>query len=244
MSSASRTLLVGIGLLIGAVAWLRAEPVTAPRPRLAGAHAPAASAAGPIQAVAAQVAPRVVGAPPRPARTTQAAPSPGERASVDRAVLDKYCVTCHSERLKRGGLVLEGIDVADVGAHADVWEKVVRKMRGSEMPPNGSPRPEPVVYKSFPASVEAALDRASAQKPNAGRVALHRLNRTEYANAVRDVLALEIDGPALLPIDETGYGFDNIAGVLSMSPGLLERYKLAAWKISRLAVGDRLLTAT
>ena len=106
------------------------------------------------------------------------------------------------------------------------------------MPPAGSPRPDAATYNAFASALENTLDQAATANLNPGRVALHRLNRNEYTNAIRDVLALDIDGPALLPSDETGYGFDNIAGVLSMSPGLLERYKLAAWKVSRLAVGD------
>ncbi|MFN7914979.1 MAG: DUF1592 domain-containing protein [Vicinamibacterales bacterium] len=224
MSNRTRTLLGGATLVVGAVAWLQAEPAPV-RPSLVKSHGAAAI----VQQAAT----------PAPARASAARPAVDPVAApIDKALVDKYCVTCHSERLKRGNLVLENIDVADVGANAETWEKVVRKMRASEMPPAGSPRPEPAVYKAFPATVEAALDRAATARPNAGRVALHRLNRTEYANAVRDILSLEVDPTTLLPNDETGYGFDNIAGVLSMSPGLLERYKLAAWKISRLAVGD------
>jgi len=115
---------------------------------------------------------------------------------------------------------------------------LVQDERMNDDLPFGSPRPAPEVYVAAADALEGALDRAAAAHPNPGRVALHRLNRNEYTNAVRDILALEMDAATLLPSDETGYGFDNIAGVLSMSPGLLERYKLAAWKVSRLAVGD------
>jgi cytochrome c5 len=221
----------------GAVVWVQAEKAPQAGPPLVAAHVTSAATVAtprtPSPSTVARVAQTQTPSAAAP-RAAAAAAAP----TIDKAVLDKYCVTCHSERLKRGNLVLEGIDVADVGPHAETWEKVVRKMRASEMPPAGSPRPEPAVYKAFPESVEAALDRAAASKPNAGRVALHRLNRTEYANAIRDILAIDVDAQTLLPNDETGYGFDNIAGVLSMSPGLLERYKLAAWKIARLAVGD------
>jgi mono/diheme cytochrome c family protein len=158
--------------------------------------------------------------------------------TVDRAIFDRYCVTCHNERLKRGNLVLAGLPLDSLRANGDVWEKVVRKLRSGEMPPPGAPRPDRAVVLATATALENTLDREAAAYPDPGRVAIHRLNRTEYANAIRDILALEVDATTLLPVDETGYGFDNIAGVLSMSPGLLERYKLAAWKISRLAVGD------
>jgi hypothetical protein len=165
-------------------------------------------------------------------------------ASTERAVLNKYCVSCHNERLKTAGLMLDKADVEHVGAHAEVWEKVARKLRSREMPPVGLPRPDAATYNAVITSLEAALDRAAAANPNPGRIAVHRLNRTEYSNAIRDLLALEIDARSMLGADETGYGFDNIADVLTISPGLLERYKLAAWKISRLAVGDAAIRPT
>jgi len=159
-------------------------------------------------------------------------------APFDRSLLDSYCVGCHNARTKMAGLALDQLDPTRVGDNAQVWEKVVVKLRGREMPPVGSRRPDEATYRSAVASLEATLDRAAAAQPNPGRVVVHRLNRTEYTNAVRDLLALAIDPQTMLGPDETGYGFDNIADVLTISPGLLERYKLAAWKISRLAIGD------
>jgi hypothetical protein len=174
---------------------------------------------------------RSSGPQPPPAPPAQAAPSP-------RAVVDRYCVTCHNARLKRGDLVLEGLDIEHVGSNAATWEKVVKKVQAGVMPPAGSPRPAPEVYHGFLTTLERSLDEAAGAAPNPGRPAVHRLNRAEYTNAVRDLLALDIDGKALLPADNSGYGFDNVADVLTVSPGLLERYILAAKKISRLATGD------
>ncbi|MYI75506.1 MAG: DUF1592 domain-containing protein, partial [Acidobacteria bacterium] len=156
----------------------------------------------------------------------------------DRALIDRYCVTCHNERLLTGGLALDTLDITDVGAAAGRWEAVVEKLRGGMMPPAGRPRPEPAAYDGFRRALEAALDRAAADSPEPGRVPTHRLNRAEYANAVRDLLALEIDGAALLPADVVGHGFDNLAGTLAVSPALMDRYMSAARRISRLAVGD------
>ena len=157
--------------------------------------------------------------------------------SPQRALLDKYCVTCHNERLKTAGLLLDKMNVDHVGAEAKAWERVVRKLRSRAMPPAGRPRPDRAGHDAFIASLETELDRAAAAAPNPGRATVHRLNRVEYTNAIRDLLALEIDGQSLLPADDTGYGFDNIADVLSFSPGLLERYMLAAQKITRLVIG-------
>ena len=155
-------------------------------------------------------------------------------------MLDKYCVTCHNARTKSGGLVLDrdAIDVARPPEHAEVWEKVIRKIHGRMMPPQGMPRPDEATLDAFATSLETALDRAALARPNPGRSPLHRLNRSEYAAAVRDVLALEIDATALLPADDEANGFDNIADVLKVSPSLLEQYLTAARKISALAVGD------
>ena len=158
-------------------------------------------------------------------------------AAEYRAVLDRYCAACHNDRLRTAGLTLESLDAAHVGAGAEVWEKVVRKLRAREMPPPRRPRPDEATYAAFVDWLEAGLDRAAAADPNPGTETAHRLNRTEYVNAVRDLLALEIDGRELLPADDLSYGFDNIADVLSLSPALLERYMLAAGKIAELAVG-------
>ena len=170
-------------------------------------------------------------------------PLPGAASGPHGAVLQRYCHGCHNERLLTAGLALDAVDVRDVGAHPAVWEKVVQKLRSRTMPPSGRPRPDAATYDALAGYLEASLDRAWAANPNPGRPAVQRLNRAEYVNAVRDLLALEVDGRALLPADESGYGFDNIGDVLSVSPGLLERYILAAAKISRRALGDPTLPA-
>ena len=169
-----------------------------------------------------------------PARPPAAQPG----AVPIKAFVDTYCVACHSQRMKTAGLVLENRDVAAMAQDAEVWEKIATKMHAGAMPPPGSKRPDGTAYQAFIASLEGALDKAAAADANPGRPPIHRLNRLEYTNAIRDLLALEIDGKAMLPADDSGYGFDNIADVLSVSPGLLERYLLAANKISRMAVGD------
>ncbi len=160
-------------------------------------------------------------------------------ASPDaRALLDQYCVACHNDRLQTAGLLLDHADVGHIGADGATWEKVVRKVRSGAMPPAGRNRPDEHVLDAFVAWLESELDREAATHPNPGRPADHRLNRFEYGNAIRDLLALEIDPETLLPPDESDHGLDNIAEVLSMSPTLLQRYLVAARKISRLAVGD------
>ena len=155
-----------------------------------------------------------------------------------RAVLDRYCLTCHNDRLRTAGLTLDAMDVEQVGEHAEAWEKVVRKLRARAMPPAGRPRPDKATYAAVAEVLETALDRTAAANPNPGRTTTHRLNRTEYANAVRDLLGLEVDARALLPPDDADLGFDNMADILSVSPALLERYLSAARKIGRLALGD------
>lgn len=167
-----------------------------------------------------------------------APPSLNTSASASRALLDRYCTTCHNARLKTAGLVLDAINVEDIGAAAETWEKVVLKLRTRAMPPDGLPRPDNASYDTLASWLEGELDGAAAAHPNPGRPALHRLNRAEYANAIRDLLGLEIDARSLLPADDSGYGFDNIASVLSLSPTLLERYMGAAHKIARLTIGD------
>jgi hypothetical protein len=161
-----------------------------------------------------------------------------------RPLLDKYCVTCHSDKLKTGGLSLQSADLAKVPENAQIWEKVIRKVRVEAMPPQGMPRPDKAAMDSLASSLENAIDRQAAARPNPGHSALHRLNRSEYANAIRDLLALDIDTTSLLPPDDESYGFDNIADVLKTSPSLLERYMSASWNISRLAVGDPSIGAT
>ena len=155
-----------------------------------------------------------------------------------RALLDQYCVTCHSEELRTAGLVLSNLDVEKVGEGAPVWEKVLRKLNSRAMPPAGMPRPDESGYDSFADYLETKLDDSAAAHPNSGRPVLRRLNRAEYTNAIRDLLALDIDGVSLLPPDDSGYGFDNIGDVLSVSPMLVSRYLSAARKISQRAIGD------
>ena len=155
-----------------------------------------------------------------------------------RATLRRYCLTCHNERLRTAGLALDALDPERVGDRPDVWERVVEKLRTGAMPPAGRPRPDGPTYAAVAASLEASLDRAAAADPNPGRKAAHRLNRREYANAVRDLLGLEVDGAELLPPDDVDHGFDNMADALAVSPALLDRYIFAARRIARLAVGD------
>ena len=155
-----------------------------------------------------------------------------------RAVLDQYCVTCHNQRARTAELLLDQADVEKIGQEPEVWEKVVKKLRSGAMPPAGMPRPDQATYDSLATYLETALDSAAESHPNPGRPALHRLNRIEYTHAVRDLLAVEIDGTTLLPGDDSRYGFDNIGEVLTVSPLLMERYLAAAGKISRLAIGD------
>jgi len=155
-----------------------------------------------------------------------------------KALVDRYCIACHSQKAKIAGVALEGLDWANIGANASVLERVLRKVRSSEMPPAGMPHPEQSTADTFTKWLEDSLDRAAAANPNPGRPAIHRLNRAEYSNAIRDLLALDVKPGTLLPVDDSGYGFDNIGDVLSVSPALLERYMSVARRISRLAVGE------
>jgi cytochrome c5 len=159
-------------------------------------------------------------------------------AATARKLLDQYCVVCHNQKLKTAGLMLDKMDVEQVSQGAETWEKVIRKLRGGMMPPQGMPRPDKTALDGFISFLETSLDRAAAGHPNPGRDPLHRLNRSEYANAIRDLLALDIDVNALLPADDEANGFDNIADVLKVSPSLLEQYLTASREISSLAVGD------
>jgi mono/diheme cytochrome c family protein len=171
------------------------------------------------------------------ASVSPAAPSQQVSALNQRQLVQQYCVTCHSERAKTGGLVLENLDPQDTAATAEIWEKVVRKVRGGMMPPQGMPRPDAATLETFATSLESSLDQQALRQPNPGHKPVHRLNRTEYGNAVRDLLDLDVDVAELLPPDDESNGFDNIAGVLRISPSLLEQYLSASHKISALAVG-------
>jgi len=168
--------------------------------------------------------------------STAASPSPHA------ALVTTYCVTCHNDRARTGDLSLEHVDLANVPGSAALWEKVIRKVRAGMMPPSGMPRPDAAALDGFVGYLETSIDRAAVASPRPGRTALHRLNRAEYANAIRDLLALDIDTAALLPPDDESSGFDNIADVLTVSPSLMERYLSASWNISRMAMGNVALT--
>ncbi len=159
-------------------------------------------------------------------------------ASSARALLDQYCVRCHNDRLQTAGVALDAVDVAQVVHDTSLWERAVRKLRARAMPPAGSPRPDEAAYDDLVSYLETELDRLALAAPDPGRTdTFRRLNRTEYQNAVRDLLALDVDVTALLPPDDASYGFDNV-GAVNLSPALLERYLSAAGKVSRLAVGS------
>jgi cytochrome c553 len=213
-------------LLAGSVLLLASVTVSTAPTRKAGPSRPSAPAergAGRSGSAAVQIA--------APAQASQL-------AMPSKAFLDTYCITCHNQRMKAAGLALDTLDLTDVGAHAREWEKAVVKLRAGLMPPAGMPRPAKPVIDEFTSFLEAALDRAAAARPNPGRTEpFHRLNRAEYENAVRDLLALDIDATTWLPTDEVSYGFDNIAGVLKLSPLLTERYLNTAQKVARLALG-------
>src|SRR4051812_14497026 len=158
-------------------------------------------------------------------------------ADASAELIKTYCIDCHDAGSKKSDVVLEGLDPAKPAAHADVWERVVRKLSYRQMPPVGEPRPDNATYDRVIAALVTPLDRAAAEKPNPGRTdTFRRLTRTEYQNAVRDLLGVEIDATALLPNDEPSHGFDNVT-VGNLSPTLFDRYVSAAQKIARLAVG-------
>jgi hypothetical protein len=168
------------------------------------------------------------------------APAPGGQGAAppsEQALVKQYCVGCHNARARTGGLSLEGLDPAAAASHADVWEKAIMKLRGGMMPPVGMPRPDATTLQGFAASLEQRIDAQALISPDPGHKPIHRLNRTEYGNAVRDLLALEVDVTDLLPADDESHGFDNIAGVLRVSSSLLEQYLAAAQRVSSLAVG-------
>ena len=167
--------------------------------------------------------------------------APQETVSAS-AVIDQYCIGCHNDKAKAAGLALNTLDVSRAGEHPEIWEKVIRKLRGRMMPPPGRPRPDERGYDAVVSYLETSLDRAAAANLDPGRTeTFRRLNRTEYQNAIRDLLALDVDVAALLPKDDAGYGFDNVS-VGGLSPTLLERYLAAAQKISRLAMGSPVKT--
>ena len=165
----------------------------------------------------------------------------GQSGDNGQALLDQYCITCHNQRANTAGLALDTKDPANVAEDARDWERVVRKIRTGMMPPAGAPRPARAVLDALAGQLELRLDAAALLAPNPGAPALHRLNRTEYANAIRDLLALDVDVATLLPADDASEGFDNIADSLGISPSLVQGYVSSAMKISRRAVGDMTL---
>ncbi len=166
--------------------------------------------------------------------------------SVDsqQAFVKQYCAGCHNDNVKSGDFSFSAVDLENPGRSAERAEKVILKLRGGMMPPAGMPRPDWNTTRAFVSSMETAIDRAALTKPNAGRPSLYRLNRTEYRNSVRDLLALDINVESLLPPDNMSYGFDNVADVLTSNPTLMEAYIRAAGKISRFAVGDARMSPT
>ena len=192
----------------------------------------------PTPTVAAEAGAQAAGA----AQPAVPAAVPPAAASPQRALVDRYCVGCHNQRGKAAGqeparkITLDDADITHVGDHAEIWERVVRKMRAGMMPPSGARRPEKAAYEAFITWLEGELDRNAA--PYAPPPGLHRLNRTEYSNMIRDVLNLDVDAAAYLPSDDSTHGFDNMAGALGISSTLVEAYVSAAGKISRLAIGE------
>src|SRR5689334_7408026 len=164
-------------------------------------------------------------------------------STVTQETITRYCVTWHNDRLKTSGLSLEKVDVAHATTNPELWESVARKLQARAMPPQGARRPDEAAYRALETTIEAQLDAEAAAHPNPGAPILHRLNRSEYANAIRDLLALDVDVTSLLPPDDAAYGFDNISDVLGVSPSLQERYLSAASKIAAIAVGDPDITA-
>jgi cytochrome c5 len=186
----------------------------------------------------------VIGAALLPAAALQAQDSTTSAAAAHQGMVQQYCVACHSGPTPFARLNLENLDFTNFEKDGVIWEKVIRKLRMRAMPPQGMPRPDEAAYDAIVKYMEDGRDRLAETKPNPGRPTLNRLNRTEYANAIRDLLALEVDVAELLPADDIGYGFDNIGDVLQVSPFLMERYLLAARKISRTAIGDTSMPVT
>jgi mono/diheme cytochrome c family protein len=215
-----------------AAIWMLAVALTAGS---APQTAPRAAAPGPQQPVGRQ---QPVGADLQQPVRRQQPVGADLQVGPDAALLKQYCITCHNERAKTGGLVLD-TEVAKVAADRERWEKVVRKVKTGMMPPSGAPRPAREQLDAFAAAMEARLDAGVDPKASLDTPALHRLNRTEYANAIRDLLDVDVDVSGLLPADGSSEGFDNIAEALGVSPSLIQGYVSAAMKISRLAVGDR-----
>jgi hypothetical protein len=175
----------------------------------------------------------VSGSPEAAQNTRSAAP-----VAPSRTLIDSYCVACHNQRVKTAGIAFDAADLSDVSKDADLWEKALRKLRGGMMPPPGARRPDAASVDTFTMALERELDAAAARNPNPGRVALHRLNRAEYANAIEDLLGVRVDSAALLPKDDEADGFDNVASVLTVSPSFLDQYISAARVVTARAMGN------
>ena len=173
---------------------------------------------------------------------SQQRPEPDVSLSEYTAFLDTHCVGCHNQQALTGGLSLEGMDLGRIPADAELWEKVIRKVGGRMMPPPGMRSPDGAAADGFTSFLKASLDSAAAADPRPGQKALHRINRAEYGNAIRDLLNFEVDAGELLPPDVDAFGFDNMADVLGISPSLMERYLSAAWNIASQAIGDTTVT--
>ena len=190
-----------------------------------------------VQAQAAALGGQSLGQGGAPGGTPTTPEKQGAAPQSEQALVKQYCVTCHNARTLTGGLSLEELDPAAAASHSDVWEKVIVKLRGGMMPPVGMPRPGEAALQGFAASLERRIDAQALKSPDPGHKPIHRLNRTEYGNAVRDLLDLQVDVMDLLPPDDESHGFDNIAGVLRVSSSLLEQYFTAARRVSSVAVG-------
>ena len=206
----------------------------------AASSAPASAGALTAEPQATAATTSATGASPSVPTAATGAATAAAAEAPDPELLTRYCVRCHSDRLRTGGLTLEHADVERIADDPELWEKIAWKIRIGAMPKVPAARPEPPVLDRFAAAVERALDRAAAAAPDPGPPTFHRLNRLQYVNAVRDLLGVEVDGPSLLPPDATSYGFDNNRG-LAITPSLLDRYLAAAVRIARAAVGDATL---
>ena len=223
------------------------SPPRAPVPAEAALESAGAQSVRPVSPLPAPVPAEAAleSAGAQSARPVSAPPAPGVQSAgpvspphdLLRATLERYCLACHDDRTRTAGLTLAGLTLADASAQAPVLEKVLRKLRAGEMPPPGRPAPDPGARADLAARLETALDRAAAERPDPGAPAVHRLNRAEYRNAVRDLLGLDLDHARDLPADDSGYGFDNIGDVLTVSPLHVEKYLGAARRVSRLALG-------
>jgi mono/diheme cytochrome c family protein len=224
-------------IVLAAVA---SRPQASARPQTPAPSRPAAPSA-PLPSAAAA-----------PARTTPAVPAQqvgglgtarlAATTASHEPLLKQYCITCHNDRAKTGGLTLDGVSLSNIPADAVAWEKVIKKVRAGMMPPTGMPRPTQAALDDFVAHLETTIDKAAFVAPALRRATLHRLNRAEYGNAVRDLLGVEFDTASLLPPDDEAYGFDNNAVVLNVSTSLMERYLAAAWRVSSVAVASTKIT--